>query len=257
MAIRQVATARARLLSSSAGPNANGPVGSKAVNQRRGPRSANGERRASQRCIQSGSQRPNISAGTDRMNDGPTPTFRRPQVLPDRRANTAAWRVEKLDDDGGSTGSTIFSGGDAPDSEHPFATPTANYGAFDEIARSPDLTSLDGRTQPGHRLAACSSELIEIIGVPNPGDRTPVTASEKAGCPRASRRWGTHKKNGPAGAGILDSVRRKKSKRAPPARRAKSILAVSRNRRTAVYAGTPADNGSSAKPPDPRGPGVF
>jgi hypothetical protein len=67
------------------------------------------------------------------MNDGPTPDDFRAKVFRDR-VHTEDWRVEKLDDDGGSE-VAIFSGPDARDRAIRYAD--CEYGAFDEIALEP------------------------------------------------------------------------------------------------------------------------
>jgi hypothetical protein len=67
------------------------------------------------------------------MNDGPTPDDFRAKVFRDR-VHTGDWRVEKLDDDGGSE-VAIFSGGDARQRAIRYAD--REYGAFDEIELAP------------------------------------------------------------------------------------------------------------------------
>jgi hypothetical protein len=67
------------------------------------------------------------------MNDGPTPDDFRAKVFRDR-VHTGDWRVEKLDDDGGSE-VAIFSGGDARQRAIRYAA--REYGAFDEIELEP------------------------------------------------------------------------------------------------------------------------
>ena len=67
------------------------------------------------------------------MSDGPTPHDLRAKVFRDRE-HIGDWRVEKMDDDGGSE-IAIFSGGDARQRAIRYAD--REYGAFDEIELEP------------------------------------------------------------------------------------------------------------------------